>query len=139
MKLIRVSSQPEWEAYHQIRRNVLFDLRGLSGYDDNHPDDRKPEHLPLIFVVGDESVGAVRLDLNRDGKAIVRTVAIVKEFQRRGVGRAMMIAVERLAVAHKVDRLEAQVAPDAVGFYRKIGWEIIDKHRPNPLMAKLLR
>jgi hypothetical protein len=27
---------------------VLFDLRGLSGYDDNRPDDRKPEHLPLI-------------------------------------------------------------------------------------------
>jgi hypothetical protein len=25
-----------------------------------------------------------------------------------------------------------------VGFYYKIGWEIIDAHRPNPLMAKLL-
>nr|WP_245505553.1 GNAT family N-acetyltransferase [Rhizobium sp. BK068] len=139
LKLVRVSSESEWEAYHQIRRHVLFDLRGLSGYDDHHPDDRKPEHLPLVFVDGNECIGAVRLDLTGDGNGVVRTVAIVAERQRQGIGRAMMTAVERLAVAHEAVRLEAHAAPDAVGFYCKIGWEIVDAHRPNPLMAKLLK
>ncbi|TDW32434.1 acetyltransferase (GNAT) family protein [Rhizobium azibense] len=138
MKLVRVSSQSEWEAYHHIRRHVLFDLRGLSGYDDRHPDDRKPEHLPLIFVDGNETVGAVRLDFTGNGNGVVRTVAIAAERQRQGMGRAMMAAVERLAKAEKAVRLEAYAAPNAVGFYRKLGWEMVDADRPNPLMAKLL-
>lgn len=118
---------------------MLFDRRGLSGYDDHHPDDRKPEHLPLVFADGDMFVGAVRLDLPVNGKGIVRTVAIVPERQRQGIGRAMMTAVETLAMAYKVLTLEAHVAPDAVGFYTKIGWKLVDARRPNPLMAKRLR
>ncbi|WP_320197396.1 GNAT family N-acetyltransferase [Agrobacterium sp. rho-13.3] len=139
LKLVQVLSQPEWEAYHRIRRYVLFDLRGLSGYDDHHPDDRKPEHLPLIFVDGDEIVGALRLDLTWNGNGVVRTVAIVAERQRQGIGRAMMTAVDTLAMAHEAFRLEAHAAPEAVGFYLKIGWELVDAHRPNALMAKLLK
>jgi hypothetical protein len=42
----------------------------------------------------------------------------------------MMTAVETMARAHQAVRLEAHVAPDAVGFYRKIGWELVDAHRP---------
>ncbi|NTG47242.1 GNAT family N-acetyltransferase [Agrobacterium rhizogenes] len=139
MKLVRVSSQPEWEAYHQIRRHVLFDLRGLSGYNDQHPDDRNPGHLPLIFVDGNEPLGAVRLDFTGNGNCVVRMVAIVADRQRQGIGRAMMTAVERLAKARKAVRLEAHAAPDAVLFYYKIGWEMVDAHRPNPLMAKILK
>lgn len=138
MKLVRVSSQPEWEAYHQIRRHVLFDLRGLSGYDEHHPDDRKPAHFPLVFADGDEFVGAVRIDLTVNGIGIVRMVAIVAQRQRQGIGRAMMTAVETLARGYGLVGLEAYAAPDAVGFYRKIGWELVDAHRPNPLMAKHL-
>ncbi|WP_390624512.1 GNAT family N-acetyltransferase [Rhizobium terricola] len=137
--MVRVSSQPDWEAYHQIRRHVLFDLRGLSGYDDHHPDDRKPEHIPLVFTDGAEFVGALRLDLTANKNGVVRTVAIVAERQRQGIGRAMMTAVETLAMAQEVVRLETYAAPDAVGFYSKLGWEIVDAHRPNPLMAKLLK
>lgn len=118
---------------------MLFDQRGLTGYDDHHPDDRKREHLPLVFADGDEFVGAVRLDLTVNGIGIVRTVAIIAERQRQGIGRAMMTAVETMARAHQAVRLEAHVAPDAVGFYRKIGWEMVDAHRPNPLMAKRLK
>lgn len=139
MKLVRVSSQPEWKAYHQIRRHVLFDLRGLSGYDDHHPDDRKPEHIPLVFSDGYEFVGALRLDFTVTGNGVVRTVAVIAERQRQGIGRAMMTAVEAFAMVNELVRLEAHVAPDAVGFYCKIGWEIVDAHRLYPFMAKLLK
>lgn len=139
MKLVQVSTQTEWAVYHQIRRHVLFDLRGLTGYDDQHPDDRKPKHLPLIFVKGEEALGAVRLDLHENGSGVVRTVAIVADRQRQGIGRSMMAAVESLAMARGAVRLEAHVAPDAVIFYFKIGWEMVDAHQPNPLMARTLR
>jgi GNAT superfamily N-acetyltransferase len=54
----------------------------------------------------------------------------MRSVMRQGIGRAMMTAVETMARAHQAVRLEAHVAPDAVGFYRKIGWELVDAHRP---------
>lgn len=139
MKLVQVSTQTEWAAYHKIRRHVLFDLRRLTGYDDQHPDDRKPNHFPLIFVEGEDVLGAVRLDLSGGGSGVVRTVAIVANRQRQGIGRSMMTAVESLAMAQGAVRLVVHAAPDAVSFYLKIGWEMVDAHQPNPLMAKTLR
>lgn len=139
LNLVLVSSQSQWEAYHQIRRHVLFELRGLTGCNDQHPDDRKPGHFPLIFVDENGPLGAVRLDLTGSGNGVVRMVAIVADRQRQGIGRAMMIAVERLAMAQRVVRLEVHAAPDAVRFYYKIGWEMVDAHQPNPLMAKALK
>lgn len=98
-----------------------------------------PDHIPLVFVDGDEFVGAARLDLYVNGNGVVRTVAIVAEGQRQGIGRAMMTAVETLAMAHEAVRLEAHTAPNAMGMYCKIGWEIIDAHQPNRLMVELLK
>lgn len=138
MKLVRVSSQSEWEAYHQIRRQVLFDLRGLTGYDDQHPDDHRPENIPLILVDKAEPVGAVRLDVAENEHGVVRMVAIVPERQRQGLGRTMMNAVERLARTQNVSVLEVHAASDAVAFYERIGWEMVDADRASPLMAKTL-
>ncbi|WP_315856817.1 GNAT family N-acetyltransferase [Rhizobium leguminosarum] len=91
----------------------------MTGYNDQHPDDRKPGHFPLIFVDENGPLGAVRLDLTGSGNGVVRMVAIVADRQRQGIGRAMMIAVERLAMAQRVVRLEVHAAPDAVGSITK--------------------
>lgn len=40
LMLIKVSTSEQWNDYHDIRRTVLYDARGLTGYDANHPDDR---------------------------------------------------------------------------------------------------
>ncbi|NEI04807.1 MULTISPECIES: GNAT family N-acetyltransferase [Rhizobium] len=138
MKLTQVSSQSEWQAYHRIRRHVLFDLRGLTGYDDQHPDDRQPNHIPLIFVDEGDAVGAVRLDIPEKGYGVVRTVAIIPERQGKGLGRAMMNAVETLARSQHVRVLEVHAASDAVEFYERVGWKMVDAAQTSPLMAKTL-
>ncbi|CAN7287753.1 hypothetical protein LJR234_001491 [Mesorhizobium amorphae] len=38
--LKRVESDGDWAAYHRIRKRVLWEDRGLGGYDERHPDDR---------------------------------------------------------------------------------------------------
>jgi hypothetical protein len=44
-------SDEEWRALHAIRRKVLFENRGKGDtYIENHPDDFKPGHHPLIFL-----------------------------------------------------------------------------------------
>jgi hypothetical protein len=39
-KLIEISTDGERHDYHALRRSVLWEARGETGYNDNHPDDR---------------------------------------------------------------------------------------------------
>ncbi|WP_409527579.1 GNAT family N-acetyltransferase [Rhizobium sp. BK313] len=57
---------------------------------------------------------------------------------RRVFGRTMMNAVERLARTQNVSVLEVHAASDAVAFYERIGWEMVDADRASPLMTKTL-
>lgn len=138
--LVPVSDRDSWSAYHAIRRDVLFERRGIEGYNDNHPDEYRIGHVPLLFCLDGMPIGTVRLDLspNEGGSATVRLVAIVQHYQRQGFGKAMMAALEHVAIARGVRRLTVHAAPDAVGFYRTIGFQIVDCDRDNPLLVKII-
>ncbi len=130
------SSEHYWSAYHEIRRSVLFDARGLDGYDSDHPDDRKDGHFPLLLLKGTSIVGAARLDLKEGDQAVVRTVAIRTDFQRQGLGRELMSGVESFARDRGIRSLTVNAARDAVEFYRRSGWSMVDEAKPEPVLAK---
>jgi GNAT superfamily N-acetyltransferase len=130
---LRTPNNPdEWQQYHEIRRRVLWENRGLYGvYDDNHPDDRKHGNYPLLLVHEGEAIGVIRIDI--DGtQAILRRVAIRDDIQRAGHGRAMLDLAERFAREHGCDRLYSFVSPDAVGFYEKCGFRHDLSRAENP-------
>lgn len=47
--LIQVRSETDWRRYHAIRREVLFERRGRSDYDDTRADERRPGVIPFCF------------------------------------------------------------------------------------------
>lgn len=136
LRVIPVASSEDWAAYHDIRRSVLFEARGLDGYDPDHPDDRRSDHFPLLLLKGAASVGAARLDLKDDNQAVVRTVAIRPQFQRQGLGREIMSGIESFARDRGVASLTVNAVPDAAEFYRHCGWSMIDETKPEPILAK---
>ena len=136
--LKRVESDGDWAAYHDIRKRVLWDGRGLIGYDERHPDDRLADNHPLLLIRDGAPVGTARLDVVDRRLGIVRLVAIESSLQRRGLGRALMKQVETYAHDLGLDRLEVNAAKDAEGFYQKLGWATVRSDRKNPLMAKAL-
>lgn len=138
IELVKVAREDQWTAYHHIRRLVLFERRGLEGYDENHPDDVATGHIPLLLCRDNLAIGTVRLDLQGNDVAIVRLVAIMPEHQRRGFGRILMAELEILAAKQGVVRLEVSAARDAVPFYRKLGWTLLDGEAESPLMGKTL-
>lgn len=127
-----VRSEQDWRNLHDIRRRVLF-TRGRKklAYDENHPDDCARNKSPYVLYRDEEPIGVTRLDWLEDA-VIVRLVAVIESQQRRGHGRALDHFVEIEARRRGVSKLLVFAAPDAVGFYEKVGWtrfEWANSHR----------
>ena len=68
-------------------------------------------------------VGTARLlPAAEDGTRQVRQVAVVPELSRRGIGQALMVALERTAASSGTCGLWLHARQDAVGFYERMGY-----------------
>ncbi|MBC7897943.1 MAG: GNAT family N-acetyltransferase [Cytophagaceae bacterium] len=116
------SAVEEWDAYHAIRRRVLFERRGVGHlYDPDHPDDRRDGNHPLVLVDDDRVVGVVRIDV-AGTVAILRRVAIDESAQGCGYGRELLKQANDFARKHGCTEVQSFVAPDAVDFYARSGF-----------------
>jgi N-acetylglutamate synthase-like GNAT family acetyltransferase len=122
-EIIPVSTEQDWKAYHAIRRKVLWENRGRSNYNDQHEDEYLPHNHPLLFKLNGLPIGTTRLDNFQDGSGAVRRVAILDDFQRKGHGRRMAEMVDRHAENLSIKILFVNADHEALGFYKKLGWE----------------
>lgn len=125
LRQVKISEGADWAAYHQLRRKVLFEDKGMIGvYDENRPEEYSDGKHSLLLKADGVGVGTTRLDDLADGTAIVRLVAIAADRQRQGLGRKLGALVEEYARDLGVVELKVNAAPDAIDFYRKTGWQV---------------
>lgn len=125
-------SEQEWRALHDIRRTVLFENRGkFDTYIENHPDDFKAGHHPLVLVYKDVVIGVVRIEVNGT-VAWLRRVAVREDLQRQGHGRALLKLAEAFAKAQGCEELRSNAAVEAVEFYERCGY-VRDLSEPAPV------
>ena len=141
LRIAKPENDRDWSAYHAIRRSILWEARGLKSYRADHPDELAPGHYPMIFLVDDEPIGVVRVDLRPEkSEAVFRRVAIKASHQRKGYGRRLMSEAEDFARAAGCKTFIANVALDAVPFYSKLGYnfdpESPENNPHNPRMKK---
>jgi len=139
--LVEPQSDSDWSAYHDIRRRILFERRGVYGvYDANRPDERAPGHYPQLLVGASLYLGVVRIDV-AGATAYLRRVAIDEPYQRQGLGRTLLALAEGFARARSAIRVESSVARDAVPFYLRCGYRLVgvEADAPHPQMYKELR
>jgi N-acetylglutamate synthase-like GNAT family acetyltransferase len=121
--LEKVASADEWRSYHEIRRSVLFEARGRIGvYRSDHPDEFKAENHPLLLKLDGLALGVTRFDVRGGGEGVVRLVAIKQQAQRRGHGRVLSSLTDEFARSLDVHSLFVNAAPEALGYYEKMGW-----------------
>jgi GNAT superfamily N-acetyltransferase len=121
-----VSTDAEWESYHEIRERVLWEARGQFGtYDRSHADEHLEGNHPFLLFVDGNPVGVLRVDL-RPPIAWFRRVAVRKRAQSRGYGRRMIELAMDFARDHGCPEVRSNVDPDAVGFYRRLGFDLLD-------------
>jgi N-acetylglutamate synthase-like GNAT family acetyltransferase len=121
-ELVNVRTESDWRDYHSLRRAVLWEARGRSGYDEHHADEYLSANHPLLLKLDGRSIGTTRLDDLGDGRGVVRLVAIAADSHRRGHGRVLSRMVEDYARGLGLSTLLVNATPDAVGYYDKMGW-----------------
>lgn len=136
-ELRRATDRGDLAAYHRIRRDVLFSARGRSGYDENYPDETNPNNWALLLLHRREPVCAFRLDIKEDC-GIIRLMAVDKAFQRAGHGTAAITLLMGLAKRLSLKSLEVNSASDAVPFYQRQGFVLIDAARESPFLRLVL-
>ena len=120
-----VSGPAELRAMHDIRRRALFTPERVPGvvYDENRPEDADPRHQRFVLWLDGVAIGVARLDRKDAGEGVVRLVAITPAEQRRGHGRQLMGLVDGEARQRGMKRLMLNAHPEAVEFYRRLGWQ----------------
>jgi len=118
-----VTSPEDWEVYHRIRREELFEARGRMGmYDPNHADEYQPSQLSLLLKGPYGGVATTRFDRLDASTAAIRLVAVDKALQGQGLGRILAELTVALAREQGVRRIVVNAHPTAVGYYERSGF-----------------
>ena len=67
-------------------------------------------------------IGAGRLQFNTENEAQIRYMAVAKDFERQGVGRIIIDALEKKAQEKNITSIILDAREPAIGFYEKLGY-----------------
>ncbi len=118
----RVTRPDEREQAFDIRRRVFQEEQGVSPEDEFDADDAYATHVLATFA--GTAIGTGRVVFHPDHAKVGR-MAVLKEWRRRGVGRALLEALLVAARDHGVQRLVLHAQVHAIPFYAAMGFGVV--------------
>lgn len=127
MKIIEPNSSAEFEQYYNLRYEVLrkpwFQPKG-SEKDDG---DKSSIHRMIIDESNGKAVAVGRLQFNTSEEAQIRYMAVSDNYQLKGYGNIIVKTLEDIALNKGIRNIILQARENALKFYWKNGYEIIEK------------
>ena len=81
----------------------------------------------MICNENNQCVGVGRLQFNTENEAQIRYMAVAKKFERKGIGKKIVDALEKRAKEKNITSIILDAREPAVGFYEKLGYAIKEK------------
>lgn len=129
-----VISQPdtekEYEQYYHLRWKIL--RAPWHQPEGSEIDDIEEQcfHLMVIDTNSENKttvIGVARLQYNSDTEAQIRYMAVAREYERQGIGRELIKAMEQRAKKSSHKNIVLDAREPAVNFYNKLGYSVIEK------------
>lgn len=123
-----VRAAEELEICFAIRKEVFVDEQGVSVEEEIDEFDASPEACRHVLITeGDEPIAAARWRPYDEKTAKLQRVAVRKPFRGQGLGRELILFMERDAkeLGYEASVLDGQC--QAGTFYRKLGYEVISE------------
>ena len=122
MDLITPNTDEHWKAYYALRYTVLREPWNQPLGSEVLGDE--PSAIHIMAMEGDEAIGVARMHESAPQQGQVRCVAVATDQQGKGVGKAIMLALEGQAVKLGWNEIVLEARENAVPFYQSLGYEI---------------
>ena len=126
MKIISPVSNDDFEKYFDLRWRVL---RKPWNQPRGSEKDELEEQSYHLMAIDDQQkiIGCGRLHFTTDSHAQIRYMAVAPEYGKRGIGKKILEQLEAYAAQNKAKEITLQARENAVEFYLKAGYSLIEK------------
>jgi len=119
-------TEDEFRRYYQLRWQLLrAPWNQPKGSEADEIEDQC--HHLMAVDAADEIIAVARLQYNSDSEAQLRYMAVGNAYRGRGIGRELISAMESHARIKGVNIIVLDAREPAVGFYRKLGYNVVEK------------
>jgi predicted GNAT family N-acyltransferase len=122
MELITPHTDSEWKAYYALRYNVLREPWNQPLGSEILTDEQDAIHI--MAVENNQVLGVARMHESASKQGQVRCVAVATDQQGKGIGKAIMGALETQAQAKGWNEIVLEARENAVPFYKSLGYQI---------------
>jgi len=125
MKITSPETKKDFEKYYELRWCILRKPWGQKKGTEKDNDEDNAYHL--MAVKNNYIVGVARLQNISPTEAQLRYMAVDDNYCNQGIGKAIIQSMEEYAIKHHIHFIMLHARENAVGFYEKMGYEIIEK------------
>jgi len=118
-------TEEEFEQYFDLRWRILRQpwQQPRGSERDAHED----SSFHLMAMENSRVIAVARLQFMADSSAQLRYMAVDENWRKQGVGRQILLYMEEHARQHDIDEIMLHAREKAVPFYRKLGYETVEK------------
>ncbi len=127
MKIIEPNSSAEFEQYYNLRYEVLRKPWLQPKGSEKDDGDKSSIHRMIIDESNGKAVAVGRLQFNTSEEAQIRYMAVSDNYQLKGYGNIIVKTLEDIALKKGIRNIILQARENALKFYWKNGYEIIEK------------
>ena len=125
-KIKEPASKEEFKRYYHLRWKLL--RAPWNQAEGSEVDDIEDQCFHIMAVDDkNEVIGIARLQFNSTTEVQIRYKAVTESYERQGIGRELIKAVERRAKESSHEYIVLDAREPAVGFYQKLGYAVIEK------------
>lgn len=122
MIITRPITETEWQAYYELRWQVLRAPWNQPRGSERDPLDASSEHV-MALSEEKQLLGVGRLHFTEDGEAQIRYMAVSESARGQGIGTLLLQELENIARLHGAGVVRLDARETALGFYRRFGYE----------------
>ena len=124
MHLSSPETEQELQQYFHLRWRILRKPWGQA--EGSEQDDNESSAYHVMAVENNKTVGVARLEFFNN-TAQLRYMAVDDAYQKQGIGRSIILHMEKHAKKNNAQTLFLNAREIAVGFYERQGYKVTEK------------
>jgi predicted GNAT family N-acyltransferase len=125
MKIISPKTKQDFDKYYELRWRVLRKPWQQAKGTEQDKDEKIAYHL--MAIENNVILAVARLQNISSTEAQLRYMAVDKQHENLGLGRAIVLSMEQYARKNNILSIMLHARENAVGFYKKTGYIVVEK------------